>query len=82
MTPEDKLTYKTSIIEFIEQLIGEYSVEIDDKSLFVNYTFPELLIDTKDKFKFDKEMSVFASLKIFCMFLGLDTITEIFYVLS
>lgn len=70
------------MIEFIDQLISEYSEEFDEKTLFVDYTFPELLIDTKNKFKFDKEMSVFATLKIVCMFLGLDTIEEVFFTLS
>jgi len=74
MKLEDVELYTNTITHFIRQLIDEYAEEIDESTLYINYDFSELLIDTKKLYKFDKDLLIFACNKIFCMFLGLKPI--------
>lgn len=64
--------YTSTVTDFIQQLIYEYNEDLDAENLYVGYDFAELLIDTKKQYKFDKDLLIFASFKVFCLFLGLS----------
>lgn len=72
MKMEEIEKYTKCFTDFVRQLIQEFSEEIDESTLYVDYDFPEILIDTKKLYKFDKDLLIFACMKIFCMFLGLS----------
>jgi hypothetical protein len=78
MSEDDLKRYQDAIIDYLGQLVSEYSEEFEESTLNVKYDFAELVIDTKQKFKFDKELQIFTTLKIFCMFLGFDATKKVF----
>ena len=86
-SPEQVKVYADTITSFLCSLIGEYSgsdaaelqVEGDnsDDSLLVGLDFAELLIDTKKKLDLGRDIQLFSTLKIFCMFLKLEVVERI-----
>lgn len=86
-TVDNITTYVDSITSFLCSLIGEYTEgapelqveapKLDEESYLVNLDFAELLIDTKKKLDLGRDIQLFSTLKIFCMFLKLEVVQKI-----
>lgn len=82
MTPEKTEAYMNFVFQLLQTLISEYSEELNEDTLYVDYSFVELLIDTKGKMVFDKDLQIYSTLKVICMFLGYEPIKKVFDRLS
>lgn len=86
-SPTQVAAYADSITGFLCTLIGEYSAsDASDgqpelppsaDSLLVGLEFAELLIDTKKRLDLGRDIQLFSTLKIFCMFLKLEVVEKI-----